>query len=224
MGIHPRSAKTFIRQACSFYPKNLRVLNPTLFANVAKVFPFEDVTALATIDLMRLDEDIRTDLASVLPLLGKMPAPGSVEENTAFNNAQIDIARRNAEEEAKRQALEDSGHAQINAYRKVGLQDTPRNAEIIRTAIENRGRGIFCSTSVRNAVEAERSNLEWGKPVSAAPVAPPPQPVELLPSGEPRLPLGTIPARHHSIAQLRDLDARQRASRSRHAGTFGARF
>jgi hypothetical protein len=189
----------------------------------SQTFPFEDITARATIDLARLDQDIREDLASALPLLGKMPAPGSVEENAAFNKAQLDIATREAAEAAKRKAVEDSGHAQLALYQKAGLVDNRRNADLISDHI-SKNSGVFCAATVHAAVEGCKANLNW-EPV-APPAAPQPaaQPVELLPNREHRLPLGTTPARHHSIAQLRDLDARQRASRSRHAGTFGARF
>lgn len=58
--------------------------------------------------------------------------------------------------------------------------------------------------------------LEW-KPVApplAPPVEPPPPPV-LLADGQPQLPLGTIPRSSHSLAQLKDLDARERAERNR---------
>jgi hypothetical protein len=47
-------------------------------------------------------------------------------------------------------------------------------------------------------------------PQPAVVTTPPPKSVERLPSGEERLPIGTVPSRRHSVAQLRDLDQRER--------------
>lgn len=54
--------------------------------------------------------------------------------------------------------------------------------------------------------------VEQPTPPPAPPVEPPPPPV-LLADGSEQLPLGTTPRTSHSIAQLKDLDRREREAR-----------
>jgi hypothetical protein len=192
-----------------FHGGNLRLLNPALFRNVQNNIGWDIGNKWVQIDLSSLDEDIRDQFVATLPLLSKMRNPDdAMAANQEYNNATIEMAKRQAEEEAKRKALEDSGHAQIAAYRKVGLLDTKRNGDIIREAIEKRDRGIFCSISVRNAVEGERSNLQWGKPEAAPVAAPAPaKPVEpqvRLSDGTLSLPLDKPIPGSASAEQCRD--------------------
>jgi hypothetical protein len=209
MAIQIRSAGPKV----TFWGQNLKLLNPTLFANVRNQSG-DPLEGHVTIYTNKLDPDIREQLMESLVLLGKMPAPGSLAEHEAMNKAILDDATRRQAEEAQRKALEDSGHAQLAAYKKVGLLDTKRNAEIIRDAIARHDRGIFCSISVRNAVEAERSNLSWGKVEAPAPVAAPPAPAEpqvRLSDGSMSLPLDKPVPKSASVEQARDWLARTRA-------------
>ena len=199
----------------TFHSTNLKTLAPALHADISKTIPLQ---GHCTIDTRKLDHDLAEQLVELLPLLSKMTAPGSMEEHEAFDRARLDIAIRQQAEEAQHQAVIDGGNAQLAAYHKVGLADTKRNADIIRDAITRRDGGIFCSTSVRNAVEAERSNLTWVKVEAPAPVAAPAAPaIRLLENGEPELPLHSTEAtmRRASVTQLRDLSNRRREGQSR---------
>ena len=200
----------------TFWGQNLKLLNPVLFANVRKQSgdPLQgrDNPLTPTSSILTLSEQ----LIESLPLLGKMPAPGSMEEHEAMNKAIMDEAARNAEARSQAQAAEDGGHAQLAAYKKVGLLDTKRNADIILDAISRRDKGIFCSTSVRNAVEAESSNYQWGKVEAPAPVVTAPAaPVETLgafPDGSRQLSLTAPVPRSATVAQAKDWLARTRAA------------
>ena len=175
------------------------------------------ITRHCTIDTRKLDHDLAEQLVEILPLLSRMVKPGSTEEHEAFDRARMDIAIRQQAEEAQRQAVIDGGNQQLAAYQKVGLLDSKKNADIILDAIRRRDKGVFCSISVRNAVEAERSNLEWRKPEVVAPVTAPPAAVELLPNGEQQLPLDAdaYQMRKASTEQLRDLSRRRGEGQSR---------
>ena len=172
----------------TFNAAKLAVLSPSLWKEINAWVPLKGKRLVAT---RALPLHLQESLAEALPLLAKMVEPGSVEENEAMNKAILDDATRRQAEEAQHQAVIDGGNAQLAAYQKVGLADTERNAKIIQDAIARRDKGVFCSVSVRNAVEAERSNLEWVK-VAATPAATPvpPAPVDLLPNGEPVISAG----------------------------------
>ena len=126
---------------------------------------------------------------------------------------------------AQRVKNQEEGQAQLDAYRAAGLLDTPENAKLITDWIEQNAKGIFAGASVRSAIEFQRAQLRWKKqePVAPAPSTPK-EPLVNPPDGSIRLPLGTSPARHHTIVQLRDLDQRERAARGREKGTFGSRL
>src|SRR6266851_3415760 len=68
--------------------------------------------------------------------------------------------------------------------------------------------GVCLSSS-----EVKRLELQWGAP--PVPAAPTPTPVEpepvFLSDGSEQLPIDAIPGTKHTVIQLRDLDARQRA-------------
>lgn len=200
----------------TFNAAKLAVLSPSLWKEINAWVPLKGKRLVAT---RALPLHLQESLAEALPLLAKMVEPGSVEENEAMNKAILDDATRRQAEEAQHQAVIDGGNAQLAAYQKVGLADTERNAKIIQDAIARRDKGVFCSVSVRNAVEAERSNLEWVK-VAATPAATPvpPAPVDLLPNGEPVLPLDAdaYQMRKASTEQLRDLSRRRGEGQSRH--------
>jgi hypothetical protein len=207
----------------TFNGTNLRLLNPSLFANVSKLTG-DPLQGRVTIPLNKLDPDLRDQLLEAIPLLAKMPEPGSIEEHNARNKAILDETARNAEIAAQQKALKDSGDEQLQIYRAAGLADTERNSRLLTEHIRGNS-GIYCAVTVRAAVEGCRQNLDWVKvaPPAAAP-APAPEPTITLSDGSNQLPLGTIPQRHHTIAQLRDLDARERAARGRQQGTFSSKF
>ena len=205
----------------TFNARKLAVLSPALWSDINKHVPLKDQRIVAT---RVLPQDLQERLAEALPLLKKMVEPGSAEENVQFNKAQLDMAVREADARAKQKALQDSGDQQLQLYRAAGLADTERNSRLITEYIQKHANGVYCAPSVRAAVEGERINLEWVKitPQPAARPAPA-EPTVTLPDGSKQLPLGTTPARHHSIAQLRDLDARERAARGR-GSWHGAKF
>jgi hypothetical protein len=212
----PKSTKG--RFFVKFYGANLKILNRELFNRVVNQTS-DSLTGYVAIDINKLDEETRGELAAALPLMGKMVPPGSMEENEQYNRAVMDVATRKARQEA--QIAE--GDAMVQAYVKQGLIVNDRNKALLTEHIQKNS-GIFCAASVRAAVEGERANLQWNKVEKPATPQQPAEPLVTLSDGSKQLPLNTTPAKHHTIAQLRDLDARQCARRSRHAGTFGARF
>jgi hypothetical protein len=129
-----------------------------------------------------------------------------------------------------------AGYARIDEYVATeNLQDNTANGSAILGYIRDHKLAVSVF-SVEQAVEVLRAELAWkAKPVvpppsvaptPAAPAAPPP-PAEVLKTladGTVSLPLGTRPTKHHSVLQLRDLDAKERASRPRpsawHSTTF----
>lgn len=151
-----------------------------------------------------------------------MVEPGSMEENEAMNKVIMDEAVREAEVKARKKALQDSGDEQLRFYQAAGLADTERNSTLISEHIR-RNSGVYCAATVKSAVENCRPNLNWVKVAPPVVAAPAPPPAATLSDGSKQLPLGTTPARHHSIAQLRDLDGRERAAHGR-GGWHGAKF
>lgn len=147
----------------------------------------------------------------------------SLQEHEAYmKKVNEDIAKQ-SEILRKQKALEESGHEQMRLYTAAGLADTRRNSDLITEHIRNNG-GVFCAVTVRAAVEANRANLDWVKVAPPQPSQTQTEPSTVLSDGSRQLPLGTTPARHHTIAQLRDLDARERKARGRQQGTFGSKF
>jgi hypothetical protein len=141
----------------------------------------------------------------------------------AMNRADIAAGARQAGREAQRQKNEQEGQAQLRAYYAAGLEDCKENADLLTDWIVENAKGIFGKATVIGAVENQRNRLRW-KPINQPPTTPPkPPPAHLLPNGDPRLPLGTTPSSRHSITQLRDLDACERATKGR-GGWHGAKF
>ena len=203
----------------TFNAAKLAVLSPSLWKEINSWVPLKGQRIVTT---NKLPQDLQERLAEALPLLSKMAEPGSMEENEAFNKAQLDIAVREANERARLKALQDSGDEQLRLYRAAGLADTERNSRLITEHIRKNS-GVYCAATVKAAVEGCRSNLNWVKVAPPVVAAPAPPPAATLSDGSKQLPLGTTPARHHSIAQLRDLDARERAARGR-GSWHGAKF
>jgi hypothetical protein len=121
---------------------------------------------------------------------------------------------------------EAKGLERLNQNAASGLTDCQQNADQIAAYLEQHKLTVTVA-SVDQAVAALKSSLHWNGREKSQPQQPPPPPQpevpDLLPNGEPRLPLGTIPSSRHSITQLRDLDARERAAKGR-GGWHGANF
>jgi hypothetical protein len=97
------------------------------------------------------------------------------------------------------------------------------DGDLLTDWIVGNAKGIFGKATVIGAVENQRNRLRW-KPVNQPPATPPKPPrADLLPNGEPRLPLSTTPSSRHSVTQLRDLDTRERAAKGR-SSWHGAKF
>jgi len=136
------------------------------------------------------------------------------------------------ERESKRLATERYALARIEYWKSQGLEDNSHNADSIANFIQTSDKlkslkGSFTPQTVDLAIDflgARGSNtLQW-RPKVAAPPPPPPQPVRRLPNGEPELPLDAnqFQMRRASVEQLRDLDARRRASKPHSSGWHGA--
>jgi hypothetical protein len=126
------------------------------------------------------------------------------------------------------------GQARLDYWRSQGLLDNEHNANAIVNFIQASDKlkalkGRFTQQTVDLAVDflgAKGSNVLQWQPKVAAPPTPPPQPVRRLPNGEPELPLDAsqFQMRRASVDQLRDLDARRRASKPHGSGWHGATF
>lgn len=147
------------------------------------------------------------------------------EDEKNLARMQADEQRR-LDEEIKRVNDLNAARARLEEWVKDGgLLNTQENANaidtFIRTAPELKGRNKFTPQTVDCAISflgPKGSNvLQWAAPPTAAP----PQPealVEVLGTcsdGLPELPLSTQPARHHSVAQLRNLSARLAATKTK---------
>lgn len=221
MGIQIRSASKFM---VTFYGRNLKLLNPDLFQRVATQSG-DALDGHVSIDANKLDAETKEQLMAAMVLMGKMPAPGSMSENEAFNQAQLEAGKRDAAVNLQRMTNEREGQAQLRAYYAAGLEDCKENADLITNWITENAKGIFAKASVIGAVENQRGRLRWKKIEPVAPVAAPTEPAELLPNGEHRLRLnaGEHEMRRASVTQLRDLAKRRGEGQSR-PGAFGTRL
>ena len=108
----------------TFWGQNLKLLNPVLFANVSKQSG-DPLEGRVTLYVNKLDDDIKEQLMESLVLLGKMPAPGSMEEHNAMTEAIMDGAVREAEAKNKAKAIQEAAVARLDEYQRTqGLQPT----------------------------------------------------------------------------------------------------
>jgi hypothetical protein len=136
-------------------------------------------------------------------------------------------AEQKAELEKQAQIIRDrnAAIARLDWYEKErGLVNNQHNADAINDWIMNAeelkgAKGCFNPQTIDIAISflgKKGSNvLQWQVPKPATP-PPPAAPAGVLGTcsdGLPELPLNTIPARHHSVAQLKNLDQRQRKAR-----------
>lgn len=155
------------------------------------------------------------------------PHPPEKSEEQRFHEEVAGLVKS----ESKRLQIERDkaeGLARLQQYaNERGLVETPENLALVQKWLDEKVKGYWSGRGVDAAVANLRGTLQW-KPKTPPPATAPAQPmerVELLPSGEPRLPLGTTPSNRHTIAQLRDLDQRERAARGRdRQGWVGAAF
>jgi hypothetical protein len=154
-----------------------------------------------------------------------------VEPKAAEKRRQEEEKRKQEEERAEqdRKALADkqAGIARLLEWSESGgLEDTKANSNHITNWLRDNTKGYISAKNIDVAISIlgpkGKSVLTWHKPKSTPPL-PKTEPTELLGNGEVRLPLGTTPSSRHSITQLRDLDARERAAKGR-GGWHGAKF
>jgi hypothetical protein len=106
-----------------------------------------------------------------------------------------------------------AGLARLQQYAdEQNLLETPENAALVQKWLDEKVKGYWSAGGVDAAVANLRGQLKWRPKVAPTPPPSKPKP-ELLPNGEPRLPLGTVPSHRYSVTQLRDLDEREREQR-----------
>jgi hypothetical protein len=139
------------------------------------------------------------------------------KERDDFNQRMKD----NAQKERDRLAA----IARLDEYSRVrGLLSSDHNIKVITDFIADAPelktlRGRWTAQTIDIAVSflgpKGTDELEWAPPQIVAPSHQPPQTETLgkCSDGLSQLPLNTVPARYHSVAQLKDLDTRQRAAR-----------
>jgi hypothetical protein len=140
---------------------------------------------------------------------------------------QCDMNAEQGRKDAQRKSDEAAGLARLLEWAEKGLlEDTKANSEHIRDWLETNVQGYISVANIDAAISIlgpkGKSVLTSHKPKSTPP-PPKTEPAELLGNGEVRLPLGTTPSSRHSVTQLRDLDARERAAKGR-GGWHGAKF
>jgi hypothetical protein len=109
-----------------------------------------------------------------------------------------------------------------------GLAETEENVALVKAFLDEKVKGYWSIAGVDAAIANLRSQLKWRAKVAPTP-PPPPEPAEVLeplPNGEPRPPFDAnqFQMRRASVEQLRDLDARLRASKPHSSGWHGATF
>ena len=141
------------------------------------------------------------------------------EKNVA--RMQADEQRR-IDEDAKRVRDLEAARGRLDEWVQAGLLNNMHNAEKIDQWIRNAdelggAKGRFSVGAVDTAIAflgPKGSNvLQWAAPPTTVTLTSPEPVVAYLPNGEVQLPIGTQPTRAHSIAQLKDLDKRERAAR-----------
>jgi hypothetical protein len=147
----------------------------------------------------------------------------------ALEAAEIEVNTREAKVKADAQAA----IARLNQYEvEQGLLSSDKNVAAIRNFIETSEtlgtlKGHWTPATVDNAIAylSRDGRLEFAKKEASKPVAPP-LPVNLLPNGEPELPLNAdaFTMKNASVTQLRDLSKRRGEGRARPTGSFAGRF
>ena len=203
-----------MRPKVTFWGQNLKLLNPVLFANVSKQSG-DPLEGRVTLYVNKLDDDIKEQLMESLVLLGKMPAPGSMEEHNAMTEAIMDGAVREAEAKNKAKAIQEAAVARLDEYQRTqGLQPTESNTNQITAYIQNYLRGYWSVATVDEAVRylTRHGKLTFQKnaPVAVVPAAPTETLVRLS-DGSMQLPLDKPIPKSASVEQCRDFLARVRA-------------
>jgi hypothetical protein len=205
MGIQVRSTGPKV----TFWGQNLKILNPTLFANVSKQSG-NSLDGHVTIFTNTLDPDIREQLMESLVLLGKMPAPGSMAEHEAMNKAIMDDVDR----QGKVIADKNAAIARLDEYEKIqGLVPSDQNTQLITQYIEQHLRGYWSVATVDEAVRyyTRHGRLQFQKNAPPATPAAPAETLVKLSDGSLQLPLDKPVPRNATVTQAKDyLGARPR--------------
>jgi hypothetical protein len=216
--VEARGTTHSLSYSVTLWPSNLKLSAPAIYK---KVFPAIErlPDGRAKILLGDLDEETRNELLRVTPLVAKMIPPDSLEANLAINQAETNIAIRQAEERnriAADKAAAQAAIQRLNWYEQNHfLLPSDSNVAALKsfinsTALPENLRGKWTPQTVDIAV----STLSAQKRLQYV----------TLSDGSRPLPDGTVPNSRHTIAQLRDLDQRQRSTKPRPAGVFGTKF
>jgi hypothetical protein len=138
------------------------------------------------------------------------------EEVTASYEAE----QRRKQKEAERLKDQEAAIARLEWFEKErGLVNCKANADAIFAEIAAIAKGYASQNAVDIAISRlgpkGKNVLQWAQPKQVVEL-PPPAPSEKLgvcSDGQPQLPIHTLPSHKHSIAQLKDLDVRQKAAR-----------
>ncbi len=161
------------------------------------------------------------DLDSPFPL-----SPRIAEEIRFWQQAQTlpppkheegpEVLRIDPNEAVNRKTIADgeAALARLREYVAQGLEDSQENAAAIEEWVKQNVRGYWSAAgvdaSVSNLGPRGSNVLRWKQKTRPTP-APKPEVVKLSDGSDP-LPLGTSPSHQHTLAQLKDLDARTRAA------------
>ncbi len=144
--------------------------------------------------------------------------------------------KENAEKSERVRKDKAEGLARLDDWVSQGLENTQANADIVRDWLNKNANGYLSAQNVDACILNVRASLTFRKPeppksAAPAPAVPPPAPpaVRLLSDGSQELPIDTVPSSRYTVAQLRDLDARQREARRKAQagmprGSFGTNF
>jgi hypothetical protein len=158
------------------------------------------------------------------------PPQPTVPDKDTFNDEMAALAQS----ERKRLQMERDHKAALARLQQYadehGLAETEENVVLVKAFLDEKVKGYWSVAGVDAAIANLRSQLKWRPKVTPVPQPPPAEPVqevlEPLPNGDPRLPLDASQFQmvRASVEQLRDLDARRRASKPYSSGWHGAKF
>ncbi len=188
----------------------LKIERPTLYAKIAKEISHEYVGEREFFPDV-LGEEIVEELKAW------QAAPGTHEKHCPCEECFNKYVSENNRKEKGRLALvaqQKAAEARIMEYVAQGLANTEANREIFMTAWKTHPALKVIEIPTVQLVDAVialvRDKLTWQKPTPPTP-APAPEPVVILSDGSEQLPIDAVPSSRYTVAQLQDLDARQRA-------------
>lgn len=199
---------------CRINGYNVRLLSPNLADRIVKqVATLGGFTGWERIDVNSLDDATREEIVAMIPALAKMVDP---DDALAVNKQMNDLVITAGSRDAKARVDREAGIARLLEWSKsAGLEDTKLNSEHIQKWLVENCKGYLSASNINVAIDClgprGTNVLTWRKPEPAAPVASEQPKVELLPNGEPQLPLDASAdqMRGASLTQLRDLSHRR---------------